>query len=960
MRVVAWGLLLIAATVALGAQREDERQLGEAASVSAASDGDDGGGDDAGAALPPKPLVMKPVDVQGLKIIDEYKGFNQKLVKQEKSLRLQLNSPPEKLKGLAYVPVPGYKYDYQGRTIEDKSRAECELVCSTYSACQSYSYNKQKRTCIWSMSHISYDPAFTMWAKMLTPDGHFHTHMYTKLPGMLVQEKKLPPLKDMTYDECKYECSKDESCKSFSFSDDKTECVKSSVPIHFADGWVYYEKDVPMKKTKKDNHKKENERKKKLRSEWIKASTSSDRHQIEKETKLTEKLEHARLVAEDGERVEKAARREMNYHQKKCVLLSGMAQGSMKRNMHMMGIMSNRQLKAVKLQAESEKMNKAVKQQIRKEGLQKAKLEAKLALLKYDESATKVKDIKGVEHDEKLISKRGKERTVKACDKEKVTQAHFARREAHMKNSEAEAKRLELKKNIAYADKEYRKAAQFAEVKANGERKAKKDVEMQKQLVESAEKRESKAERERDRKVAMDEKESYEMKLHVAETNQRNKKHANMVAMEKLAKAKANRHDLKENGAKTEKVMKEHEKEALKKSDDRKKQKAEEIKKKREVQEQTTKHAAKEKELSKKRVIAQQEGVNNQMDQLEVDEHKVKADTTKREQDEQKVTGQQESGEKADKKRQDALAAVTEQEKETKKKVQEEHTRKENLLQQLKNAQAEANQAAVREKAASEEAARAKAVQQKLADEARKAESESQRAELSAKESDAKRIVVEKSKNADSVQQQKTETALRQQEQADGLKATSCIAVCMEGMHVRHEASQMEKEEKLRQVHAAGSQDASSPVELGAPVELGDGSISLIDIGEGQTCEPQGISASDGGNCGGRLTAQMLSDACTRFQGGGCEGICNQKAETIGSQEASCKTNMKDPAEAQVESAPVPSEDAPPMSDSMRQLYEETEKNRKESKVKADQAKPVPESIPLPRHEPFTYKGCEC
>merc|ERR1712139_138251 len=293
-------------------------------------------------------MGMKPVDAQGLKIIDEYKNMNTKIRGEEKSLRHRLNMPPEALKGIAYIPVPGYKYGYQGRTIEDKSRAQCELVCSTYSACKSYSYQKEKRTCIWSMSHIHYDPEFTMWAKTLTPDGHFHTHVYTELPGMLVQDKKIPGVKDLSLEECKYECSKDESRKSFSWSKDKLDCLKSGVPIHFADGWTYYEKDIPLKDERKEEHKKENKRKKKLKHAWIKASTAASRVEIERQTKITEKLKHARMHAEDAERIEKAARREATYNQKKCQMFSGMAMGSLKRSLGLQGILSQRQLDAVK------------------------------------------------------------------------------------------------------------------------------------------------------------------------------------------------------------------------------------------------------------------------------------------------------------------------------------------------------------------------------------------------------------------------------------------------------------------------------------------------------------------------------------------------------------------------------------------------------------------------------------
>jgi len=958
MRAATWSLLFIAITVALAAQPEGEPDLGEAAGVR--GDGDVDPSD----LPPPKPLKLKAVDVQGLQVIDEYRAQNQRLIKQEKTLRQKLNSPPESLQGLAYVAIKGYKYSYQGRTIEDKSRAECELVCSTYSACKSYSYNARKRSCIWSMSHVVYDPNFTMWSKLLTPDGHFHTHLYTELPGMVVQEKRTPPIQDMTFAECKYECSKDESCKSFSFAKSKGECVKSSVPIDYNDEWTYYEKDVPIAKSKKNLHKKENDRKKKLKLAWIKASTASTRHEVEKQTKLTQKLEHARLVAEDMERSEKQARREMNFNQRKCVLLSGMSQGAMKRNMHMMGIMSDRQLVAVKQSSESEKMNKSVKQQTRKEALQKAKLDAKLSQAKMEERDDKVRDMKKMEHETKLVFKKGKERAEKACDKDKESQTYFAGRESSMKASEAEAKSLQMKKDIVFATDEYKKAAQFAEVKATAEKSTKKSVEMQKNLIESTEKREQKAERERDRKVANDEKEQYENKLHVASNEERRARHKNMKAMEKVKKAKANRDDLLARAKADQKLVKEREKEAMEKAEQRKADKKTHIKEKAEKKEQAAKAAKKSAELSQKRVFAQQAAVQEAMETMQDDARQAQSDMAKKEADEQRVTTSEESGAKADKKRTAALNEVVVQEVATKKKVSEEHARSQNLLQELKNAKIEADEAAAREAFSAGEAAKAKVEQERIADQERKANDPAKRSELASKEKQLKEHEISTARKADHSAAEKTNTALAQQEQASNLEATSCIAVCMEGTQLQAHNKQIEKEEKLRAMNAKNGADQQ---ELGAetPVELGnyspgfDSPVSLLQITDSETgCDPTGISAASGGACGGTITAEMLSGACPT--GGACEGICTQKAATIQDQEASCKTNIQNPLEAQVENAPIPSEDSRPVSEQDRGIMASGEKATKEKKVKVAETAPVPEHLEMPFHEPFTYKGCEC
>lgn len=950
MQAQVWGLLLIAAAVALAGQSAEEPDLGEGVSMETSVAEPP--------PPPPKPLVMRTVDVDALKIIDHYKDFNQKLQKQEGTLRQKLGSPPEESKGIGFVAVPGYKYAYQGRTIEDKSRAECETVCATYGACQSYSYNAEKRSCIWSMSHITYDASFTMFAKDMTPDGHFHTHLYNRLPGVVVQEKKHPPMRDTTIEECKYECTKDESCKSFSWSADRRECIKSSIPLHYNAEWTYYEKDIPQKKTKKSKHKKENERKEKRKSAWIKASTGGDRDQIKREMKLTENLERAREVAQDAERVEKAARRDMTFNQKKCVLLSGMGQGAMKRSMHMMDILSDRQLSAVKKQATAEKMAKNAMMQVRKEGLQKAKLEAKLTKAKSEEADEKVVGVKKLEHDEKLIAKQGKERTTKACEKDIETQAFFAEREGHMKNTEAEAKRMQIKKDIAFARKEYHKASQYQEVKQSEEKAAKKVVEVQRSGVENAMKKEQKADQERDRKFAMDEQEQYEGKLHVAESEERDKRHDNMIAMEKRTKAKAKKDDLQENGAKDAKVEKGHKKEMDMKATERKKEKQQKIKEKREAEEVVQKKAEKNKELSAKRAAQQALGVGNAMNTLQSDEDQAQSDIAKEEKNAQSVTSQAEAGTKSDKKNTDSLAKIEAQEKETKNKVREEHTRKENLLQQLKNTQNEASQATARESAAAEAAMLAKDEQKRFANEVRNAKDPEHKAVLLAKEKFSKQKEISYSHKADKSAKYKADTALAQEEQADSLQAGACISICIEGKDVREHDARVEKEEKIRAKAAA----AGAPLAL----ELGDGNddlqpMALLETEEGDNCEPSGISVSQDGACSSAVSPQMAMDACQTYLGqGACESICEQKATTIQDQEASCKKNMQNPLEAQLNNAQLPSEDSAPVSDPMRSLYEENEKARKEIKVKEEAAKPVPEEMPMPVHAPFTYRGCEC
>jgi len=964
--VWAWSAMAVIATAALVSSHEDGPDLGEGAGV-----------DDSAASQ--RGLVMKHVDVQALSIIDKYRGRNKKLISEEKSLRQQLDSPPEQLKGLSYTKIPGYKYGFEGRTIADKSRAECELVCSTYSACKSYSYNRQKRSCIWSMSHMHYDPDYTLHAKLLTPDGHFHTHRYTAVPGLAVQEDKKGEISDISFAECKYGCTEDESCKTFSFNKAKLECIRSMVPIHFADGWTYYEKDIPIDKPEKQGDK-ENDQKEKVKDEWIKASTRKTRKQIEKETKLVEQLSHARALAADAEKSEKAARREMNYNQRKCVLTSGMATNAVKRELRVMGIVSTRQLKTVQLQAYSEKMNKSVKQQTRKESLMKAKLDQKIALEKFIESEDKVHRIKRLEEEQKLMRKRSDERKVKSCEKDEQSQSMFAQRESHMKATEAEAKRMQNMKNFGHATSEYKSAIKDSTVKDTKERKSKKLVETFRVSVESAQKREEKSPEERDRKVAMDEKEAAKRHLKTASQNERGLHRSLMVAKEKTAKKKASRDDLKEVGVKGKKLVAKREKEIVEKSVERKKKKADEIREKGELKEQAKKKQEKVKELSEKHVAKQKAEVEKTQEKDDKDAESLKIVTRKKEQDTQRLDREQESGKKAEKKRQQELAVYTTQEKATKKKDAQDEIRTKNLLAELHATENKAADAKAAEGRRSAKALSDKVMATKIQHDFKNAKTEEQRLRLTSEEKTWKTREVTSSEKADKSTEGKASTALEQQKAAAGLRAESCIAVCMEGIQSRGKAKQQEKEMKVtaKMAELSAPQPIASPFQGQPPseVRLGEGEVrnldgegevrnldgvSLIEMSEESDCGPDEnmITGTKSGSCSGMITADAARGACA-LKTDACKSACESVVGEKQTKEGSCKASIPSEAQNAVFNAPKPSEDAPPISEIQKTLYRETETERKETKVKADQRKPVPEYIPEADHEPFTYKGCTC
>jgi len=886
--------------------------------------------------------LMKPEDVDSLKIVDKYAEFNKKLQVEDHQIRTALETPPEDSK-VGYTSVPGYKYSYRGRTIEDKSQAECELVCSTYRACQSYSYNSESRICIWSMSKITYDPDYTMWAKQLDQSGHHHTHEYMEMPGMRIQEKAGDIQGETSYEECKYQCSKDESCKTFSFDKHRMNCIKSGVPIHFDDKWTYNEKDFPNVKTKKLDHKKENEEKEALKKQWLaKSSTAAAREEIEITTKITRHLAHAQEEATNAEMVEKVARRASFYAQQKCVMMQGMAANSVKRNMGILNILGERQLEAVKKESASEKLNKEVKQMVTKESLMKAQMAAKIGVLKSDESKEKYHQLKPLEIDEKKNVDQMKERKEKACHKKIAKVDYFEKKEILMKSTEAAAKSWQLKRKIAASNQEYKKASAYAEVQGAKERSAKKIVEGQKEQMEAAEKMGSQTAAESGQKMAMDKVEMFKNKLKFSEEDEKAINQKNMVALEKRFKAKADKLDLGKVLKKKKEEWKKARAEQKQKSAAAAAAKESDAKRKEAAKQKEAADKKKETEVSKKKTEEEKVALQRSLEKMAADKAKEAADAMHAERAKNAVLDAVAKEKEKEDKRQKELAAATSKEKTEKQKTAEDELRSKNLLKQLRSSEVAAAQAAASQTAAAKSAddtkAKDKELQQKI-----DVAGPQEKVALQAQERSMKSSLVASSELSTKASDKKAETALSQAAAAKGLKAESCLMICREGKEVKDAAKKMENQQKVQEKMAMG----------GGAVEL-----IQVDATTGADCEDFTPPAG-GGDCGTPITASITQTIC-----GGkseeCRAHCFNTATPIEANEASCKSSLPDEASKLVASTQSAKKQGGSMDEQERLLLKNREIETKESKAKIEAAKPVPFEIKEIKPEPFTYKGCEC
>jgi len=480
---------------------------------------------------------LRSEDRLGLRILDEYEAANGHLQKTEAKLRAKIANPPEATEGNSYHKIPGYKMTYMSRTLHGKSRASCELVCNTYSACKSYSYNKEKRICVWSMSQVKYDPEFRFYAKNDKANGA----MYTEIPGMLVQNKIKKSMEKVSHQECKYACSKDSSCHSFSYSEGKTLCHLSSTPVHYATGFNYYEKDLPLGQPEyKKKNIKENKRKDELKQKWMKASTAPTRETIEKDTKVVTKLKVARKTAVSSEQGEKQARKSFQVEDTKCTMAKARADESQKRNMQLLSQVSTKNLDAVKKNSAAEKLQKLVKKKTHYEGASKAKLRASMAIESSKEASQKHLTLKTAERTEKTRSSRADERRTKVCSAMASDKVEFKSNEARMKSSEAVAEEATEEKKMGRRTREYRREQAAVGRAKSGQSAAAMEVAIAKTGVEAAVKKERTAATERQRKTALADKTQATLKLKKEKSKLTGVKRKVLVAQEKRSKVKEN------------------------------------------------------------------------------------------------------------------------------------------------------------------------------------------------------------------------------------------------------------------------------------------------------------------------------------------------------------------------------------------------------------------------------------
>merc|ERR1712070_330938 len=535
--------------------------------------------------------------------------------------------------------------------------------------------NTKNRKCMWSLSHVKYDPAYTLFAKKLGPGAGHEAELYSKLPGMLVQDARKKAVKDQSFQECKYACTKDSSCQTFSWSKEHLTCIKTGQNLHYKDGWTYYEKNIPLSVAYKKARGNEHAKKDKIRKRWIQASTSISRATLEKRAKVITKLKTARAKAVRREKAEKLARKNAAIDSTKCEAVTARLSGALKKNFMLQSSVEKKNKYTIKLYASKEKAKKAVTKAKHFESKSKAKLAFTITKQRHAESGQKYHA--------------------------------FKKKEAKMKSAEGKAKQQAKKKKSMLAKRNYKKASLHLKLANVDERHAKMFVANKKQTLEHARKADRNASTEKGRKARIAERKADKVKYVAAKKKLRKVDKKQLTAKEKHFKQKKVYDLWLEKDKKAKALIKKRKKEAKQKMKLMKQRKLDLAKKEAKGKKEKKDKAIKKRELVKKKIKLQAKKARARVKALRMAESNTKIALHKKAEAFRRLQNAKEIKKKKDTKHRKMVAYLRKHELALKADARTKKVKKESMGKKLAALKRRSDEAAKKKKAANVKARKA-------------------------------------------------------------------------------------------------------------------------------------------------------------------------------------------------------------------------------------------------------------
>jgi len=225
----------------------------------------------AGSVAPGQEFMVTPGGtgsggVQDFKrLSSDYTRNFQQQIQYNQEMRTRVSLPRKPAQPITYSKVPWFSLKANSMTHQQFTYDDCELYCTTYVSCRSFSYNFHGKTCISSDSSMAYDPNFVFFTKKTDAQGKpLKTTGYEEFAGMKFEVSGKVASRGRSKEECAYLCTRAKSgCSGYSYSDVGNICIRTAEPLHYSTNYDYYEKNEESSSRKRNQEEqKENNAKK--------------------------------------------------------------------------------------------------------------------------------------------------------------------------------------------------------------------------------------------------------------------------------------------------------------------------------------------------------------------------------------------------------------------------------------------------------------------------------------------------------------------------------------------------------------------------------------------------------------------------------------------------------------------------------------------------------------------------
>ena len=679
--------------------------------------------------------------------------------------------------------------------------------------------------------------------------------LYARLPGLKIQDKLIPiarkpymkknedgsetrvvPEQKITLQECKYECTRRNECKTFSYSESKQECLMSEVPIHYDKHWNYYEKDVPLQaKPWEVAHAKENKEKDELKKRWIEGSSAKARAAAEKEAKIEAEKAAIRKAEKDAQTASDDAKKTANGAKGECDLATAAWEGTVKENGILMASLDEKNQEYTEIQNKHRELMTQIATAKNFESREKAELKART--VDPEVKKGEVKNVIAMEKEEKENMASNNKVKITKCGLSDMTNNEYKDKMAVLKGAEAKNKQLTAEEHTEMMGKSLTEAENDQVEKSTVERRGKSFVVVRKADLESAQEKEKEATSELLKKKAQDDVERRKEKLEKAVQQEDDDTNQLRISKESEEKAVESRTKAKEKETKAENNVKAQKREAAMKVETVLVNKKIKVKQENDQKSESITKAQKAQDLAQRKHDEQTEKGKINLETLSADEVKKKREIKDDEMKYKELEKAQEMGMKAKEaqtKRLDELATtendskykirkaaltktvLAENEADAKKKVA-------NAAQEIMDTKSKANADELKEKAS--------AVALK------KATTEKDTKKLMRTELNWKSVAAKSNEGVTKAEQQKMLMEEDNVQAKSKMEANKCVEICQEGLQMK----QAEMEKKAATGSGAG---ATGEMSL---LQLSDEGDELTEAEKAAAAAAESASAADQG-----------------------------------------------------------------------------------------------------------------